>query len=297
VRTLRGLLGTMRPDQWTKNLVLFAGLVFSGGLGDRGLVLLAVRGFVIFCALSGSAYILNDLADLTRDREHPEKRMRPLASGELRAVPALTCAAAVAAAALFFAYRANAAFGHVALGYLGLNVLYTAVLRRTVILDVMAIAIMFVLRAVGSVEVLRGAAPTTELSPWLLVCTFFLALFLGMGKRRHELILLGDAATGHRSTLAYYSAPLLDALIGVVTASTVVSYAIYTIWPGTVEKVGSTGLVYTVPFVAYGVFRYLYLMFAEGGGGKPSRSLVSDAPLAVNVLLWTLVVAYIIYLR
>jgi 4-hydroxybenzoate polyprenyltransferase len=179
VRTIAGLLGTMRPDQWTKNLVLFAGLLFSGGLGDRGLVLLAVWGFLVFCGLSGSAYILNDVADLKSDREHPEKRTRPIASGALRAGPATASAAAIAVAALFFAYRANVAFGHVALGYLCLNALYTTVLRRTVILDVMAIAIGFVLRAVASVEVLRGAAPTTELSPWLLVCTFFLALFLG----------------------------------------------------------------------------------------------------------------------
>jgi hypothetical protein len=149
----------MRPDQWTKNLVLFAGLVFSGGLGDRGLVLLAVWGFVVFCGLSGSAYILNDLADLRSDREHPEKRARPIASGALRAGPAAASAAVVAFVALFFAYRANVAFGHVALAYVCLNALYSLVLRRVVILDVMSIAVGFVLRAVASVEVLVAHAP------------------------------------------------------------------------------------------------------------------------------------------
>jgi hypothetical protein len=161
----------------------------------------------------------------------------------------------------------------------------------------MAIAVGFVLRAVGSVEVLRSVAPDTEISPWLIVCTFFLALFLGFGKRRHEVILLGDTAKQHRATLSFYSPPLIDSLVGVVTASTVVSYAIYTIWPGTIEKVGSARLVYTVPFVVYGVLRYLYLMFAEGEGGRPSRSLVTDVPLAVNILLWIISVSIILYVR
>lgn len=291
------LIRTMRPEQWTKNLVLFAGLVFAGGLDDPRLIGLAVSGFLIFCALSGAIYLTNDLVDVRSDRQHPLKRTRPLASGELPVAVAAVSAGALSAGALYLAFRLGAGFGYVASGYLLLNVLYDLALRRMVILDVMAIALGFVLRAVASVEVLRQVAPDTEISPWLLVCTFFLALFLGLGKRRHEVIVLGTAADGHRSTLSFYVPPLIDSLLAIVTASTVVSYAIYTIWPGTVEKVGSANLVYTVPFVVYGVMRYLYLMFAEGEGGRPSRSLVSDAPLALNILLWIATVSVIIYVR
>lgn len=292
----RKLTTTMRPDQWTKNLVLFAGLVFAGGIGDTVLVKLALQGFFVFCLLSSASYILNDIIDVQRDREHPDKKKRPLASGELPVGVAVGAAVVMAVAALVWAFRLHPSFAHVAAAYLALNVLYSLALRRMVILDVMAIAIGFVLRAVASVEVLRGAAPGTELSPWLLVCTFFLALFLGLGKRRHEVMLLGDAAGSHRPALKAYPPSLVDAFIGVVTAATVVSYAIYAIWPGTVEKVGSANLVYTVPFVVYGVLRYLYLIYTTpAGGGKPSRALVTDAPLAINILLWIVAVVTVIY--
>ena len=233
--------------------------------------------------------------DVASDRRHPAKRKRPIASGEITVPAAAWLSAVVAAASTAAAYAINRHFGHVALSYLALNVLYSAVLRKMVILDVMAIAVGFVLRAVASVEVLTKAAPDTELSPWLLVCTFFLALFLGLGKRRHEVLILGQSAHEHRGTLAFYAPPFIDALIAVVTASTVVAYAIYTIWPGTVAKVGSAALVYTVPFVVYGVMRYLYIMFARGEGGKPSRSLISDLPLGINIILWVLAVTVIIY--
>ena len=292
---LQHIIRIIRPDQWTKNLVLFAGLLFAGGLGTRTLVLHAAAGFVTFCALSGATYVFNDLMDVKRDREHPVKKDRPLAAGDLPAGLAVGVAVVLAVAGLAWAYRLHQNFGMVATGYLVLQLLYSVALRKMVVLDVMAIAVGFVLRAVGSVEVLKGPAPETVLSPWLLVCTFFLALFLGLGKRRHEVLALGPDAGRHRPVLQYYPLPLVDALFGVVTASTVVSYAIYTIWPGTVAKVGGTGLVYTIPFVVYGVFRYLYLMFAAGGGGQPSRALVSDLPLALNILLWVLLVAFIIY--
>jgi 4-hydroxybenzoate polyprenyltransferase len=295
MRTVKNLLVTMRPDQWTKNLVLFAGLIFAGGLGSGRLILYAVAGFVAFCGLSGVTYIFNDLADISRDREHPVKRTRPLASGRLSPTVAAVTGVVILVAALAWSFRLSLSFGFVAVGYVALNALYSTALRKMVILDVMSIAIGFVLRAVGSVEVLRGPAPYTELSPWLLVCTFFLALFLSLGKRRHEALTLGTEADRHRPTLSYYPLPLIDALFAVVTASAVVSYAIYTIWPGTVEKVGNTGLVYTIPFVVYGVFRYLYLMFSEGSGGSPAKALLSDVPLAVNIVAWIAVVALVIY--
>jgi len=184
LRAFKGFLVTLRPEQWSKNLVLFAGLIFAGGLGEGSLLRLAVSGFLIFCALSGATYVLNDLVDVRSDRQHPDKRTRPLASGTLPAVPAAVAACVMAALAIVWAYRIYTGFGHAASAYLALNVLYSSFFRRMVILDVMSIAIGFVLRAVGSVEVLRGVAPSTELSPWLLVCTFFLALVMGFGKRR-----------------------------------------------------------------------------------------------------------------
>jgi 4-hydroxybenzoate polyprenyltransferase len=294
---MRALIETMRPGQWTKNFVLFAGLIFAGGLGEETLVLHAVVGFIVFCLLSGATYILNDITDLASDREHPVKRDRPLASGRLPVQTAAVAAVVAAGGGLLLAYRIHAPFGHVALGYLALNVLYSLALRHMVILDVMAIAVGFVLRAVASVEVLAGVRRGIELSPWLLVCTFFLALFLGLAKRRHEVLILGENASRHRSVLDHYPQPLIDALIGVVTGSTVVSYAIYSIWPGTVAKVGSARLVYTLPFVMYGILRYLYLVYARGKGGQPARSLVSDAPLAINIGLWIATVILIIYIR
>ncbi len=294
---MKNLLLAMRPEQWTKNLVLFAGLLFAGGLTDPAFIALSIQGFLAFCLLSGASYIMNDLVDLGSDREHPEKRLRPLASGALSPGVAVAAALVAAGGALAWAYRLNIPFGNVALAYLSLNVLYSFVLRRVVILDVMSIAVGFVLRAVASVEVLVALAPGIELSPWLLVCTFFLALFLGLGKRRHEALVLGNAAGDHRPTLERYPRAYVDALIGIVASSTVVSYAIYSIWPGTVEKVGSTRLVYTIPFVVYGVLRYLYLMLATGQGGKPAKALVSDRPLGLSILLWAGAVAIIIYAR
>ena len=291
----RALITALRPEQWTKNLVLFAGLVFAGSLSDPTLVRLAASGFAVFCLLSGATYLLNDIVDVRRDREHPEKRLRPIASGKLPPAVAGVFAALGAVLAFVWAFRLSPGFGYTAAGYLALNVLYSLALRKMVILDVMAIAMGFVLRAVGSVEVLRSVAPGTDLSPWLLVCTFFLALFLGLGKRRHEVMALGDTARAHRSTLEHYPPALVDALMVVVTASAIVSYAIYTIWPGTVERIGSASLVYTVPFVVYGMLRYLYLIFAVGRGGKPSRALVTDLPLGVTVLLWIGAVITILY--
>lgn len=293
---LRSILTVVRPHQWTKNLLLFAALVFAGDLGDRTLVLLAVQGFAIFCMLSSATYVLNDVADRERDREHPRKRNRPIASGALPVPAALTMALVLIAAGVAWAFRIHTGFAWVAVGYLSLNVLYSLGLKSLVLVDVIVIAVGFVLRAVASVHVLRPAAPYTDLSPWLLVCTFFLALFLALAKRRNEVIVLGSSAEAHRATLTEYPQALADALIAVVTGSTAVSYAIYTIWPGTVEKVGSAGLVYTVPFVVYGLMRYLYLMYTVGRGGSPSRVLLTDVPLAINILLWMLTVLTVLYI-
>jgi 4-hydroxybenzoate polyprenyltransferase len=294
---LTNVVRALRPEQWTKNLVLFAGLLFAGGLADPGLITLSAMGFLAFCLLSGASYVMNDLVDLRRDREHPEKRLRPVASGALSPAVAAGVAAVSAAAGVAWAYALEPRFGHVALSYLALNVLYCVLLRRLVILDVMSIAAGFVLRAVASVEVLVGAEPDIELSPWLIVCTFLLALFLGLAKRRHEAVTLGSVAVAHRTTLEHYPREVTDAFITIVASATIVSYAIYTIWPGTVEKVGSARLVYTVPFVVYGILRYVHLVMVAGQGGKPAKSLVSDRPLGLSIVLWAAAVAVVIYFR
>jgi len=291
----RSILTVLRPHQWTKNLLLFAALIFAGDLGDRALLLLAVQGFFVFCLLSSATYVLNDIADRDRDRMHPRKRTRPIASGALPVPPALAIAIVLGGVGLLWAFRIHASFAWMAVGYFVLILLYSVALKALVLVDVMVIAIGFVLRAVASVHVLRPAAPETDLSPWLLVCTFFLALFLALAKRRNEVAVLGSSAEEHRATLTEYPQSLVDALIAIVTGSTAVSYAIYTIWPGTVEKVGSAGLVYTVPFVVYGLMRYLYLMFTGGRGGQPSRVLLTDLPLAINILLWVLTVLAVLY--
>lgn len=289
---IRAIIRQVRVRQWTKNLVLFAGVIFAHEFLNRGEIVRAAIGFLSFCLLASSIYVLNDLIDLEMDRVHPKKRLRPLASGRI-SIPvgwALMFGSLIAGALL--AVTLGRRFLPVAGGYFVLNVLYTLVLKRIVMVDVLAISIGFVLRAVGGVALLTTPV---DLSPWLLLCTFFLALFLAVGKRRHERVLLQDRAEHHRKTLAEYPPELVDQLIPVVTAATVISYAIYTVSPSTVERVGGADLVYTVPLVVFGVFRYLYLVFRRMQGGTPSETLITDPPMLVNVVLWLGIVIWILY--
>ena len=284
------LLLSLRPAQWTKNLLVFAGLLFGRRLFNLPSVLDAVSAFAVFCALSGVVYLVNDIADRDSDRLHPLKAQRPIASGALAVATAAGVALALAAVALAAAYAIGPAFALVAAGYLALQITYSFPLKHIVILDVLTIAIGFVLRAVGG-----AVAVQVEIGHWLLVCTILLALFIALAKRRHEIVLLADGAVNHRPILGEYTPYLLDQMIGVVTASTLISYVFYTISPETQAKFGTAWLGLTIPFPLYGIFRYLYLVHQREGGGSPADMLLTDRPLLTCVALWALTVALIIY--
>ena len=289
---------SMRPHQWVKNGLVFAGVVFAGRLNDPGAIARAIEGFVAFSLLSGAVYLFNDLRDVEADRLHPKKRHRPLASGALAPGLAVAGLLVVLAIAATLAWHLGPRFVTTTAAYLLLNLAYSLGLKNVVLVDVMAIAAGFVLRAIAGVELLHPIAPEVELSPWLLVCTFFLALFLACGKRRQELLHQDATQAGERRrVLLAYNAPFLDTLVTVCAATTLVAYAIYTIWPATVEKFHTTGLLWTVPFVTYGVFRYLWLTRISDEGEDPSRALVADRPLLLAVVLWAVVVAIVLYAR
>jgi 4-hydroxybenzoate polyprenyltransferase len=283
------LLASVRPRQWVKNLFVFAGLIFSHNLFTTD-AWRALAAFAVFCALSGVVYLLNDVADRERDRAHPVKRRRPVASGALSVRAALAASLALAAGALAGAAALGGHFLLVALAYLGLLVLYSVTLKHVVIVDVITVAAGFVLRAVAG-----AVAIDVEISGWLLICTVLIALFLALGKRRHECLTLDAEAMRHRPVLAEYSPPLLDQMIAVVTASTVTAYALYTMSPDTVAKFDTRLLPATLPFVLYGIFRYLYLLYRRQLGGNPSELFLNDRALAVNTALWIATVVAIIY--
>ena len=293
---LAALVRSLRPYQWVKNGLVFAGVLFAGRLTDAAAVGRALEGFVAFSLLSGAVYLLNDLGDLEADRLHPRKRLRPLASGALGPGAARAGLALVLALAALLALHLGVRFAATAAAYLALNVAYSLGLKHVVLVDVLAIAVGFVLRAIAGVALLVPIAPDVELSPWLLVCTFFLALFLACGKRRQELLQQDLAQVpGRRRVLLAYNAPFLDTLVTVSAATTLVAYAIYTIWPATVAKFHSAGLLWTVPFVTYGVFRYLWLTRVQDEGEDPSRVMVTDRPLLAAIVLWAVVVAIVLY--
>jgi 4-hydroxybenzoate polyprenyltransferase len=287
---VRSLVRSLRPSQWTKNLIIFGGLLFGQRLFDLPSVLYASAAFVVFCALSGVVYLLNDVADREADRKHPLKRHRPIASGALSTSVALGAAGIIGAAALGAAFWLRFEFGLFAAAYVTLLACYSGPLKHVVIIDVLTIAVGFVLRAAAGAVVID-----VPISNWLLFVTILGALFLALSKRRHELVLLADDATSHRATLQEYSPYLLDQMISVVTASTLVAYAFYTVSAETVEKFHTTHLGLTLPFLLYGIFRYLYLVHQKEGGGSPAEMLLNDRPLLACVALWALAVALIIY--
>lgn len=284
------LLASLRPKQWTKNFLVFAGLIFAPKLRDPDAVKAALMAFVVFCALSSVVYLINDVQDREGDRLHPQKRNRPIASGTLSPQTAMAAAAALGALAIAGAFAINTAFGVVGALYLVLQVCYSMWLKHLVIVDALALAGGFVLRAIGG-----AVAIGVAFSNWLLLMTLLGALFIGLSKRRAEIVSLADDATGHRRILAEYSPYLLDQMIGVVTASTVLAYSFYTISPDTEAHFGTKRLSYTIPFIIYGIFRYLYLVHQREGGGNPSELLVTDRPLLVCGALWTVSVIVILY--
>lgn len=290
-RTLAtNLLLALRPGQWTKNLVVFAGLIFGQKLLIPADVATAAAAFGLFCVLSGVVYLVNDLQDREADRHHPVKSRRPIASGALAPSAAAIAAAVLAAGALAGAYALNRGFFVVGLTYVVLLVAYSLWLKHGAILDVLSIALGFVLRAYAGAVVLD-----VPFSHWLLVLTLLGALFLALGKRRAELQALGAAAGRHRPSLEAYTVPLLDQMLSVVMACTLLAYAFYTISPETVAKFGTDHLLFTLPLPIYGLFRYLHLIHRGDGHGNPSDLLLSDRALQASILLWALLVAAIIY--
>jgi 4-hydroxybenzoate polyprenyltransferase len=284
------LLVSLRPAQWTKNLILFAGLIFGEKLLDPASVLTSSLAFAVFCALSGVVYLVNDVRDRDADRLHPTKSRRPVAAGEVSPTAAIAAAALLTVGALLLAWWLEPAFFVIALAYVSLLTVYSISLKHLVILDVLTIAAGFVLRAAAGAAVL-----TVAISHWLLVVTLLGALFLALGKRRGEIATLADGGTTHRPILADYSTALLDQMITIVAAATLVSYAFYTISPETVAKFGTDRLLFTLPFPLYGLFRYLFLIHQREGGANPSETLLSDRPIFVCVALWACMAAVIIY--
>jgi 4-hydroxybenzoate polyprenyltransferase len=288
---LAGLLKSLRPHQWVKNVLLFGALFFSGNLFVPEAVLRALAGFVIFCGLSSSVYLVNDILDRERDRLHPVKRHRPIAAGRVPVMLGWATAAALLAGGLVAGWLLGYLFFLTAVTYAAVSFLYSFLFKRWVIIDVMVLAFGYTLRAIAGAE-----AIPVGFSGWLLLCTSLLALFLGFCKRRQELTSLGEEAASHRSVLANYTEPFLDQMIAVVTGSTVISYMLYAFSPDVADKLGTEYLGATVPFVLYGIFRYFYLVHVRGEGGHPTRELLGDAPLVLNVCLYAISVVIVLYL-
>jgi len=286
------LFEALRPRQWTKNAFVFAGLLFGGQLFERAAVLRSLLAFAIFCAAASAVYLANDVADRDQDALHPMKRARPIASGRLGTRPAIATAVVAALAAVVGSAALSRPLLWIVLAYLLSSLLYTAGLKRVHVLDVMIVAAGFVLRAAAG-----AAALPVEISPWLLCCTFLLALYLAIAKRRAELSLLGEEAEQHRPALARYTVPLLDGWLAALTGATIVSYALYTQSQRTVEHFGTTDLLYTLPFVVYALFRYHELVVRRGAGGDPGNVLARDPGLLLALAGWAATAAVIIYRR
>ena len=284
------LIRLARPVQWIKNGVVLAALVFAAELGDPVKVELAIFATLIFCLLSSAVYTFNDLIDREQDRQHPLKKDRPIASGRVGTGTALTMTFVLLAASFGAGWVLGTDFLIVAGAFIVLNILYTLVLKNVVILDAMSIGISFVLRTYAG-----AAAIDVPASRWMLINTLLLALFLAFGKRRHELVLLEQGATKHRRILGRYSSYLLDQCIGVVTASVVVVYMLYSFSTEVSVKLGTENLYLTIPFVIYGVFRYLYLIHKEERGGSPTQVLISDRPILITVVLWLAACLVVLY--
>ena len=288
---LHGLLRSMRPKQWTKNGFVLVGLIFDGKLLDPGLGLAAAIAFVAFCLVSSSVYLLNDLVDIESDRLHPRKRLRPLASGHLNPAVAKGALVFLAAVSVLGAGLYNSQIGLTVAAYLALNAAYTFYLKRLVIIDVLMIAVFFLLRVVAGLT----AVDVSAFSPWLYICVSLLAFFVGFGKRRHEILLLKESASGHRSSLNKYNLPFLDQIIGLVTVSGLISYTLYSFEAET-ALAGPAQMMLTVPLIVFVVFRYFYLIHVEQRGGAPEDLLFSDRPLLAGVVLWLLSVVAVIYI-
>jgi 4-hydroxybenzoate polyprenyltransferase len=284
------LLAALRPAQWLKNVALLAAPLFAQKLFDPDALAAVLAAFAAFCALASAGYLVNDVADRERDRHHPEKRRRPVAAGTLSVRRALVASAALAAAGIAIAVALGPPFLACALGYMALQTLYTLWLKHVVIVDVFAVAAGFVIRVVAGAE-----AVVVPISNWLYLCTLLLSLFLALAKRRDELTRLAGDAASHRRILAEYSVPLVDQCLTIVSACTVLAYALYTVSADTVAKFGTDQLKMTVPFVLFGLFRYLYLVHRWGAGGEPEKVLLRDRAMQLNLAAYLGVVLWALY--
>ena len=286
------LVRALRPKQWTKNVVIFAGLVFDAKLSHTTYLLHTVVGCVAFCFVSGAVYLINDLTDIEKDRQHPRKRHRPLASGRLSVSVARLAVVVILLVCLPVSFALAPLFGVIVSAYLSLQIAYSFVLKKVVIVDVLTIAAGFVLRVAGGAVLVDAE----RFSPWLYVCIVLLALFMGLSKRRGELVLLQGNANHHRATLEEYSLPLLDEMISVVTAATVLAYALYTFDPGNPHLPPNGAMMLTIPFVLYCIFRYLYLIHQKGETDPPDAVLLKDRPLQIAIGLWGVTALLLLYL-
>lgn len=282
----------MRPAQWTKNFFVFAAIVFAQRFFELSFLIKATAAFILFCLLSGGLYIFNDLCDRSEDRAHPKKSQRPIVRGDISPAQALLSFLVLCCGSLVAAFFLQRTFFLVVCIYFLLQLGYSLKLKRVVILDIFVIAAGFVIRVIAGAVVID-----VPISSWLLICASLLSLFLAMSKRRHELVLLENKAIEHRPILREYSAYLLDQMIAVVTASTLIAYCLYTISEETVAKFGTRNLVWTSGFVLYGIFRYLYLVHQKGKGGSPEEIVLQDKPLLLNIVLWIGAILFILYLR
>jgi len=287
---MKDLLIALRPQQWAKNIALFAGLIFSQNFFDPRKSAVVLAAAVVFCLASSGLYLLNDILDIEADRKHPQKKNRPLASGRIRPLAAHILSYTLMIWAFIAAYILNRNFGLILAIYLVLEFSYSTYLKNVVILDIFCIAAGFLLRVIGGAVVID-----VPMSSWLLICTIFLSLFLALAKRRGEMVLLEDRAADHRPVLAYYSLPFIDQMMTVVTASTILGYVLYALSPETTAKFHTRNLQYSIIFVVYGIFRYLYLVFQKREGGAPERVLFSDKPLLLNLLFYLASVIAAVY--
>lgn len=288
---LKSLLKAMRPKQWAKNVFVLAGIVFDGRLFDTRRLLNSLIALGLFCLLSSAVYLINDLVDIENDRRHPTKRHRPLASGALQPWVAIIACAVILLAGIPAAFVLNISFGLIATVYVVTMVLYSFWLKHMVIIDVMTIAAGFVLRVMAG----TAAAQVTRFSPWLYVCTTLLALFIAINKRRHELVLMARDANHHRSILEQYNLGLLDDMTSVVISTVLAAYSFYTFSAPNLPQ--NHAMMLTIPFVLYGLFRYLYLVRVKNKGGAPEDIALGDRPLLACLALWAITAALVIYIR
>lgn len=292
MQALIGLLRTMRPHQWTKNVIIFAGLVFDGQLTNMNSLIRVVIGFVLLCFVASTIYIINDLVDIEADRQHPRKKNRPLPSGQLPKKVAVAAAFVIPIAALVGAFVLNPEFSVVLIIYFVTHILYSFWLKNVVIIDILTITAGFVLRVAAGVVIVDVA----NFSPWLYACTGLLALFLAIGKRRQELVMLAENAHNVRVTYKDYNLALLDEMLRFVISGTFIAYLLYTVQAETIRVANTNLALITVPFVLYALFRYMFLIQVRNEGSAPDEVLLRDRPLLISILLWGLTFLVILYL-